>query len=136
MGKQYYDDYLEGYLVLQDMHDTIINGETFSQDLIARADNVIDELGSWRLPDKKIQNIRADIVITILDQLELNEKLEKKKEELLKNYMQAVISPSTIDVTFTAEIQRDGRIQIPGNIRRAKGLDRGDVLEIRINKKI
>ena len=91
MGKQYYDDYLEGYLVLQDMHDTIINGETFSQDLIARADNVIDELGSWRLPDKKIQNIRADIVITILDQLELNEKLEKKKEELLKNYMQVVL---------------------------------------------
>jgi hypothetical protein len=94
MGKQYYDDYLEAYLVLQDMHDTIMKGETFSQDLIARADNVIDELGSWRLTDKNMKNKRADIVITILDQLECNEKLEQKKNELLKNYMQAVISPS------------------------------------------
>ena len=94
MGKQYYDDYLEAYLVLQDMHDTIINGETFSQDLIARADNVINELGSWRLTDKNMKNKGADIVITILDQLECNQKLEEKKEELLKTYMQAVISPS------------------------------------------
>ena len=94
MGKQYKDDYLEAYLILQDMYDSILKGETFSQDLIARADNVINELGSWRLPDKKDQNKRADIVITILDQLECNEKLEKKKEELLKNYMQAAIAPS------------------------------------------
>jgi len=94
MGKQYYDDYLEAYLVLQDMHDTIMKGETFSQDLIARADNVIDELGSWRLTDNNTKNKRADIVITILEQLECNQKLEEKKEELLKTYMQAVISPS------------------------------------------
>ena len=91
MGKQYYDDYLEAYLVLQAMHDTIMKGETFSQELKARAENAINNLGNWRIPDKKIQNIRADIVITILDQLECNEKLEKKKEELLKNYMQAVL---------------------------------------------
>ena len=94
MGKQYYDDHLEAYLVLQDMHDTIMKGETFSQDLIARADNVIDELGSWRLTDNNTKNKRADIVITILEQLECNQKLEEKKEELLKTYMQAVISPS------------------------------------------
>lgn len=94
MGKQYKDDFLEAYLVLQAMHDTIMKGETFSQDLIARADNVIDELGSWRLTDKNMKNKRADIVITILEQLECNQKLESKKEELLKDYMRAVISPS------------------------------------------
>ena len=41
-----------------------------------------------------------------------------------------------IKVSFTAEIQRDGRIQIPGGLRRKKELDRGDVLEITINKKL
>jgi len=46
------------------------------------------------------------------------------------------MTEKTIDVTFTAEIQRDGRIQIPGNIRRAKGLDRGDVLQLIIDKKL
>jgi hypothetical protein len=71
-----------------------MKGETFSQDLIARADNVIDELGSWRLTDNNAKNKRADIVITILEQLECNQKLENKKEELLKNYMRAVIAPS------------------------------------------
>ena len=91
MGKQYKDDYLEAYLILQDMHDSILKGETFSQDLIARADNAINDLGSWRLTDDNMKNKRADIVITILEQLECNEKLEQKKNELLKNYMGTVI---------------------------------------------
>jgi AbrB family looped-hinge helix DNA binding protein len=46
------------------------------------------------------------------------------------------MTEKTIDVTFTAEIQRDGRIQIPGTIRRKLDLNRGDVLEITINKKL
>lgn len=46
------------------------------------------------------------------------------------------MTEKTINVTFTAEIQRDGRIQIPNGIRRTKDLNRGDVLEITINKKL
>lgn len=41
-----------------------------------------------------------------------------------------------IDVTFTAEIQRDGRVQLPAGIRKKIGLERGDILEITLNKKL
>ena len=94
MGKQYKDDFLEAYLVLQAMHDTIMKGETFSQELKARAENAINNLGNWRIPNEEHQNKRADLVVTILEQLECNEKLEQKKEELLKDYMRAVITPT------------------------------------------
>ena len=39
-------------------------------------------------------------------------------------------------ITFTAEIQRDGRIQIPHYLRSKFELNRGDVLELTINKKL
>lgn len=94
MAKQYKDDFLKAYLVLQDMHDSIIAGETFSQTLKDRAENAIYELGNWRLTDNDAKNKRADIVLTILEQLECNQKLEQKKEELLKDYMRAVITPT------------------------------------------
>lgn len=94
MAKQYKDDFLKAYLVLQDMHDSIIAGETFSQELKDRANKVIDELGNWRLTENDTKNKRADMVITILEQLECNKKLEQKKEELLKDYMRAVITPT------------------------------------------
>lgn len=94
MAKKYSEDFLKAYLVLQDMHDTILAGETFNQLLKDRAENIIAELGSWRLTENDAKNKRADIVLTILEQLECNEKLEAKKEELLKNYMRAAINPA------------------------------------------
>ena len=47
-----------------------------------------------------------------------------------------ILTEKTIDVTFTAEIQQDGRVQIPKVIRKAHELIRGDGLEITINKKL
>ncbi len=44
--------------------------------------------------------------------------------------------PEDIQVSFTAEIQRDGRIQLPSNIRNKLDLNKGDVLQLTIDKKL
>lgn len=97
MGKTYKDDFLECYLVLESMHKSIIDGVLFDEDLKARAENCIIDLSEWKLPNKSDQQKRANMVMTILDQLECNKQLCKKKEELFKNYIKSTLT-STVGI--------------------------------------
>jgi len=95
MKETYKEIILECYFVLESMHKSIINGELFDEDLKARAENCILDLSEWKLPNKEDQKNRARMVMTILDQLECNKQLCKKKEELFKNYMKSALTSTT-----------------------------------------
>ena len=97
MAKKYKNVILECYFVLEAMHTCITETKLFDEDLKARAENCIIDLSVWNLPNKEDQKTRARMVMTILDQLECNKQLCKKKEELFKNYMKNALT-STADL--------------------------------------
>jgi hypothetical protein len=74
---------------------------------------------------KKLKKTDEDYFITLSEMEDLELKINSIE-----------VTEKQINVTFTAEIQGDGRMQLPGTIRRKLDLNRGDVLEITINKKL
>ena len=86
MAKKYKNVILECYFVLEAMHTCITETKLFDEDLKARAENCIINLSVWNLPNKEDQKTRARMVMTILDQLECNKQLCKKRRTVQELY--------------------------------------------------
>jgi hypothetical protein len=76
----------EAYLVLQDMHDIIIDFKYFDEDLINRGLNAIDKLTDWKIKDPKLKTIVFKTVELLKMQLKCSEKIREKKEEVWNDY--------------------------------------------------
>lgn len=87
MKRRFRDDIMDVYLLLQDMHDTIMRGELFKQELIDRSRDVTSNLADWKIEDTEERVKVLRFITTIVDLLNFNDKMKAKREELIKGYM-------------------------------------------------
>lgn len=85
--RRFRDDIMDVYLLLQDMHDTIMRGELFPQELIDKARIVTSNLADWKIEDTEERVKILRFITTIVDLLNFNDKMKVKREELIKGYI-------------------------------------------------